>query len=116
MKTDALAIQAERRILMIRGLKVMLSYDLAELYGVETKALNRAVKRNAGRFPKDFMFQLSRREWADLRCQIGTSSSADRTARAGFEGWGGSRVIPYAFGQAAAPHRIPPYRGLTCAI
>jgi hypothetical protein len=93
MRTDALAIQAERRILMIRGMKVMLSYDLAELYGVETKALNRAVKRNAGRFPKDFMFQLSRREWTDLRFQIGTSSSADSVSQSGIHGWGGSRVI-----------------------
>jgi hypothetical protein len=97
MKTDALALQAERRILLIRGMKVMLSYDLAELYGVETGALNRAVKRNVSRFPKDFMFQLSRREWADLKCQIGISSSADRTAQAGIQGWGGSRFLPYAF-------------------
>lgn len=97
MKTDALAIQAERRILLVRGMKVMLSYDLAELYGVETGALNRAVKRNADRFPKDFMFQLSRQEWTDLKCQIGTSSSADGTAQAGLEGWGGNRAAPYAF-------------------
>ncbi len=58
----------------------MLSDDLAALYGVETKALNRAVRRNAERFPDDFMFQLTRQEWADLKRQIGTSS------------WGGSRV------------------------
>jgi hypothetical protein len=97
MKTDALAIQAERRILLIRGMKVMLSHDLAELYGVDTKALNRAVKRNADRFPKDFMFQLSRREWTDLKCQFGTSSSADMAAQAGIQRWGGSRFLPYAF-------------------
>jgi hypothetical protein len=94
MKTDALAIQAERRILLIRGIKVMLSHDLAELYGVETKALNRAVKRNTERFPKDFMFRLSDKEWSDLRCQIGTSSSKDK---ADIKSWGGSRVAPYAF-------------------
>ena len=70
---------------------------IALLYGVETKALNRAVKRNADRFPKDFMFQLSRSEWTDLKCQIGTSSSTDRRPRAGFEDWCGSRVLPYAF-------------------
>ena len=58
MKTDVIAIQVERKICLIRGMKVMLSYDLAELYSVETKALNRAVKRNIERFPKDFMFQL----------------------------------------------------------
>ncbi len=85
MKTDALALQAERRILSVRKQRVMLSDDLAALYGVETKALNRAVKRNVERFPDDFMFQLTGEEWGDLRCQIGTSS------------WGGSRVPPYAF-------------------
>jgi hypothetical protein len=97
MKTDALAIQVERRILFIRGMKVMLSYDLAELYGVETKALNRAVKRNAERFPNDFMFQLSKKEWTDLKCQIGTSSSADMATPTGIGGWGGIRTIPFAF-------------------
>ena len=74
MNADALAIQAERRILLVRGMKVMLSHDLAELYGVETKALNRAVKRNAERFPRDFLFQLTSQEWTNLKCQIGTSS------------------------------------------
>ena len=85
MKTDALALQAERRILLIRKQRVMLSDDLATLYGVETKALNRAVRRNAQRFPDDFMFRLTSEEWTDLKCQFGTSS------------WGGSRVAPYAF-------------------
>ncbi len=85
MKPDPIALQAERRILLIRQQRVMLSDDLAALYGVETKALNRAVRRNAERFPDDFMFQLTNDEWSDLKCQIGTSS------------WGGSRVRPYAF-------------------
>ena len=85
MKPDALAIQAERRILLIRQQRVILSDDLAALYDVETKALNRAVKRNAERFPSDFMFQLTNEEWGDLKCQIGTSR------------WGGSRIPPYAF-------------------
>ena len=84
-RRDPLALQAERRILLIRQQRVMLSDDLAALYSVETKALNRAVRRNAGRFPNDFMFQLTNEEWGDLKCQIGTSS------------WGGSRVAPYAF-------------------
>jgi hypothetical protein len=97
MKTDALAIQAERRILLIRGMKVMLGNDLAELYGVETSALNRAVRRNVERFPKDFMFQLSSREWTNLKCQIGISSSADKAGKPGIKGWGGSRFAPYAF-------------------
>ena len=59
----------------VRGQKVMLDFDLARVYGVETKALNRAVKRNRDRFPKDFVFQLSEDEWKNLRYQIGTSSS-----------------------------------------
>ena len=75
----------ERAILMIRGQKVMLDSDLAELYGVETGALNRAVKRNRGRFPSDFMFQLTKEEVENLRCQIGISS------------YGGRRSYPYAF-------------------
>ena len=63
----------------------MLGHDLAGLYQVETKALNRQVKRNPDRFPEDFMFQLNKEELANLRCQIGTSS------------WGGFRYQPYAF-------------------
>ncbi len=77
----------ERHILLIRGEKVMLDADLADLYGVETGALVRAVKRNADRFPGDFMFQLSKSEFDNLRCQIGISSSA----------WGGRRYRPYVF-------------------
>jgi hypothetical protein len=58
----------------VRHEKVLIDTDLAQLYGVETGALNRAVKRNASRFPADFMFQLSAQDWDDLRCQIGISS------------------------------------------
>ncbi len=72
--------------LLIRGHKVMLDADLAKLYGVETGALTRAVRRNVGRFPQDFMFQLTEQEFNDLRCQFGTSSN-----------WGGRRYPPYAF-------------------
>jgi hypothetical protein len=75
-----------RSILVIRGEKGLLDDDLAGLYGVETGALVRAIKRNSERFPADFMFQLSETEWTDLRCQIGISSS-----------WGGRRTAPYAF-------------------
>ena len=64
----------ERKIYLIRGKKVMLSHDLAGLYQVETGELNRQVKRNPGRFPEDFMFQLSKDELTALRCQIGISS------------------------------------------
>jgi hypothetical protein len=69
----------------IRGQKVMFDNDLAELYKVETKYLNRTVKRHLKRFPADFMFQLTDRECEILRCQIVTSS------------WGGSRYLPYVF-------------------
>ena len=77
----------ERRIYLIRGIKVMLDSDLAELYGVPTKALNLAVRRNTERFPQDFMFQLSKKEVDFLRFQIETSN----------EGRGGRRYLPYAF-------------------
>jgi len=64
------------KICLIRGQKVLLDSDLAELYGVETKVLNQAVKRNINRFPHDFMFQLSQEEhtgWSSLRSQSGNS-------------------------------------------
>ncbi len=64
----------ESLILTMRGQKAILDADLAELYGVPTKAFNQAVKRNADRFPPDFMFQLTAREWSNLRSQIATSS------------------------------------------
>jgi hypothetical protein len=76
MKPKQMAIipeQIERLILVIRGQKVMLDYDLARIYGVPTKALNQAVKRNADRFPEDFAFQLAREECEVLRSQIVTS-------------------------------------------
>lgn len=67
--------QIEQAVLLICGQRVMLDRDLAALYGVETKHLNRAVRRNLDRFPADFMFQLTAEEAANLRCQIVTSSS-----------------------------------------
>ena len=66
----------ENKIFIIRGLKVMLDSDLANLYEVETKDLNRAVKRNIERFPEKFMFQLTNEEWTNLRCQFVTSSGS----------------------------------------
>jgi hypothetical protein len=75
-----------RSVLRLRGLNVMLDVDLASLYEVDTKSLVRAVKRNPERFPEDFMFQLSTKEFHNLRCQFGTSRS-----------WGGRRYHPYAF-------------------
>jgi hypothetical protein len=106
MPSNALALQVERRIYLIRGEKVMLDYDLAFLYDVETKVLNKAVKRNLDRFPADFLFQLTAEELDGLRCQIGTSkttSGRDQTnlrfqigtSRGGSHG--GRRYLPYAF-------------------
>jgi hypothetical protein len=73
--------QLGRLIYEIRGERVMLDSDLASIYGVETKALNRAVKRNRDRFPKDFLFQLTEHEWKNLRYQIGTPSLGSRRRR-----------------------------------
>ena len=72
----------EKKIFLIRGLNVMLDKDLAELYGVKTKSLNLAVKRNIDRFPSDFMFQLTKEEFNILRFQSETSR------------WGGIRYLP----------------------
>lgn len=73
------------KIYMIRDQKVMLDKDLSELYGVEVKRLNEQVKRNSDRFPGDFMFQLSDKEWDFLKSQFATLN------------WGGVRKLPYAF-------------------
>jgi len=78
-------VSLSRKIEGVRGHKVMLDFDLARLYAVETKILNKAVKRNIARFPDDFMFELSEEEFASLRFQFGTSR------------WGGRRYRPYAF-------------------
>ncbi len=75
----------ESKIFLIRGQKVMLDRDLAELYGVQTRDLNKAVARNSDRFPDDFMFQLTRVEFENLKFQFGTSS------------WGGTRKLPKVF-------------------
>ena len=69
-KLAVLVTLIERRIYLIRGLKVMIDSDLAELYGVETKILNRGVRRNVERFPEDFMFQLTKDEAESLRIQL----------------------------------------------
>jgi hypothetical protein len=75
-------------IVLIRGHKVMLDTDLAQLYDVETKALNRAVRRNIARFPVDFMFQLTQEEAVRLRCQFGTLKTESGRHR---------KYLPYAF-------------------
>ncbi len=71
----------ENKIYEIRGQKVMLDFDLAELYEVETKALNQAVKRNEKRFPHDFMFRLTTNEWELMRSQIVTASNERKTIK-----------------------------------
>jgi hypothetical protein len=75
----------ETRIFLLRGVRVLLSHDLADLYGVPTKALLQAMRRNAERFPEDFVFQLTVDEFADVRSQVVTSKR------------GGARYRPYAF-------------------
>ena len=74
----------ENKIFMIRGQKVMLDSDLAQLYDVETKKLNQAVKRNIERFPEDFMFQLTKEEFENLRFQFGTAKYEDENLRSQF--------------------------------
>ena len=80
-----------QRIFELRGQRVMLDADLAVLYGVETRYIPRAVKRNPGRFPSDFAFQLSDEEWENLKSTFGISSS-----------WGGRRSAPYVFTEHGA--------------
>ena len=95
MKTDletCASRAVERRILTVRGQRVILDRDLAELYGVPTFRLNQAVKRNRRRFPEDFAIQLTRDEFADLISQNAISSS----------GHGGLRKLPWAFTEHGA--------------
>ncbi len=95
----------ERRIYLIRGHKVMVDVDLAELYDVATYRLNEAVKRNSSRFPSDFMFQLNKREAESLRSQLAISNASQGGLRSQFAtsktstkpSRGGRRYLPYAF-------------------
>ncbi|MBI5543291.1 MAG: ORF6N domain-containing protein [Deltaproteobacteria bacterium] len=91
-ETSAVVERVESRILIIRGKRVMLDADLAELYGVTTKRLNEQVRRNRERFPADFMFCLTREEVSHLRSQFATSSP----------GHGGRRTAPLAFTEHGA--------------
>lgn len=81
-----------KTIIAIRGEKVILDSDLAKLYGVETRRLNEQVRRNTDKFPEDFMFQLTKEEFANLKSQIATSSF----------GWGGKRKQPLVFTEHGA--------------
>ncbi|HET6893458.1 MAG TPA: ORF6N domain-containing protein [Pyrinomonadaceae bacterium] len=88
----------ERRIYLIRGQKVMIDFDLAELYGVPTKRLNERVSRNKKRFPEDFMFRLTKEEAESLRSQFATSNTDLRSQFATSKaGRGGRRYLPYVF-------------------
>jgi hypothetical protein len=96
MEKDIIPIgQIEKRIYVLRGKRVMLDADLADLYGVTTKRLNEQVGRNAERFPEDFAFKLTKQELADLRSQIATSSGATGTH-------GGRRYQPRVFTEHGA--------------
>lgn len=87
-ETNLKTLETEALICELRGRKVILDYQLANLYGVETKNLKRAVKANMNRFPEDFMFELTKEEFEILRCRNFTS-----------KGRGGTRYMPYAFTQ-----------------
>ncbi len=90
-KTMNEIINIENKIYIIRGKKVMLDFDLAKVFGVETRTFNQAVKRNLNRFPDDFMFQLTKSELENLMSQFVISSS-----------WGGIRKLPFAFTEHGA--------------
>ena len=95
-KAIILSEQIGSRILTIRGQRVMLDSDLATLYGVPTKALNQAIKRNPDRFPPDFMFQTTEQEVSFLKSQIVTAKTEAHDGR------GGRRSLPYAFTEHGA--------------
>jgi phage regulator Rha-like protein len=101
-KNEAIS-QIESRIFTIRNMQIMLDSHLAELYGVETKQINRAVKRNIKRFPDSFMFQLNSDDWENLKCQIGTSSSDH----------GGKRKLPFVFNEQGVAMLSSVLRGET---
>ena len=110
----------KHRIYEVRGLRVMLDRDLAELYGVETRALNQAVKRNIDRFPDDFLFRLNKNEWTFLKSQIVISNTDATTAdnkdvatngdslKSQFviSNRGGDRALPYALSTSLCFYRI----------
>ena len=87
------------KIYLVRAQKVMIDFDLAELYGVETRSLNQAVKRNDSRFPGDFMFRLSKKEWESLRSQIVIRSGQSNSSQfvMSSKKHRGSVYLPYAF-------------------
>ena len=107
--TDSALMPIENLIHIIRGQQVMLDSDLARLYGVETRVLNQAVKRNIDRFPEDFMFQLTKEDVGNLKSQIVTSSlrlqnpalneniEEHKHQETNTNNWGGTRKLPFVF-------------------
>ena len=104
MTTTVLKERIASEIYLIRGQKVMLDKDLAELYGVETKSLKQAVKRNIVRFPEDFMFELTKKKLKHWRCQFGTSNS-DKM---------GLRYKPMAFTEQGVAMLLKPRTASSC--
>jgi hypothetical protein len=95
LDTGTNPLEVSQRIQVIRGQRVLLDSDLAELYGVTAKRLNEQVRRNAGRFPPDFVFILTKHEASNLRSQTATSSPSGRP-------WGGRRHLPFVFTEHGA--------------
>ncbi|MBZ0184477.1 MAG: ORF6N domain-containing protein [Melioribacteraceae bacterium] len=94
------AADIQKKILTIRGEQVMLDSDLALFYGVETRVLNHAVKRNADRFPEEFMYRLTSKEWNSLRAQFGILSAEDNLISQSViskDKRGGRQKLPYVF-------------------
>lgn len=103
IKNEDLLVLVKSKIYTIRGQKVMLDFDLADMYGVKTSRLNEQVKRNIERFPEDFMFQLTKEEFDILKSQNAISNTFDNQMVANLKSqnatsnWGGTRKNPYAF-------------------
>ncbi len=109
--TKTIPVQINQKIFFIRKHRVMLDVDLAALYEVRTKDLNRAVRRNKVRFPEDFMFQLTEKEEEILRCQIGTSRFDLKN-----DSWGGRRHPPSVFTEQGVAMLSSVLRGESAAL
>jgi len=110
-KTSSVSLPIEQMIYIIRGQRVMLDSDLAFIYGVQTKRLNEQVRRNISRFPIEFMFQLTKKEWEfiksqnsslNLKSQNATSTKSNLKSQNATSSWGGRRTLPYAFTEHGA--------------
>ncbi|KAA6327867.1 hypothetical protein EZS27_023171 [termite gut metagenome] len=100
-------ISIEQKIHEIRGQKVMLDFDLAEMYQTETRLLKRAVRRNPERFPEDFMFELSKQEWKELMPiwdKFPENSEEDLISQFGISSWGGTRHMPFCLYRTRCCH------------